>query len=146
MPTFRQLSIKEKTRVRKKRRSVVPALKSNPFKIGVVQKKTIQTPKKPNSAKRKVIKVKLSNNKRITAHVPGIGHDLNVFSVVLIRGGRCQDLVGVRYKAVRGKNSLPPPKDRKTRFTKYGILTSKAQENQKKRISSRGIGIGDIVM
>jgi small subunit ribosomal protein S12 len=129
MPTFRQLSKKETTRERKKKKSHVPALKNNPFKIGVVQKRTIQTPKKPNSAKRKVIKVKLSNNKRITAHVPGIGHSLNVFSVVLIRGGRSQDLVGVRYKAVRGKNSLEAPKERKTRPTKYGLPPKKKKKN-----------------
>jgi small subunit ribosomal protein S12 len=87
----------------KKRRSSVPRLNGCPQKKGTVLKVFEQSPKKPNSAKRKVARVRLSSGKFLTCHIPGIGHNLQQHSVVLVRGGRCQDLIGVRYKPIRGK-------------------------------------------
>jgi small subunit ribosomal protein S12 len=108
-------------RIRKRRRSLVPALKKCPQKRGVVQRIFIQTPKKPNSAKRKVAKVKLSTGRIISCYIPGIGHKLSKHSVVLVRGGRAQDLIGVRYKPIFGKFDFSPPEDRLTRLSKYGL-------------------------
>jgi small subunit ribosomal protein S12 len=80
-----------------------------------------QAPKKPNSAKRKVAKIKLSTGDRVTCHLPGIGHNLQQHSVVLVQGGRCQDLIGVKYKPIRGFFDLEGVKGRKTRHSKYGV-------------------------
>nr|YP_009350047.1 30S ribosomal protein S12/S7 [Spongospora subterranea]AIK19918.1 30S ribosomal protein S12/S7 [Spongospora subterranea] len=79
------------------------------------------TPKKPNSALRKVARIRLANNTKITAHIPGEGHNLQEYSIVLIRGGRARDLPSVRYKVIRGKYDLEPVRNRKTRRSKYGI-------------------------
>lgn len=100
---------------------MVPALKKCPQKRGVVQKMFIQTPKKPNSAKRKVAKVKLSTGRIISCYIPGIGQKLSKHSVLLVRGGRAQDLIGVRYKPIFGKFDLRPPTNRVTRLSKFGI-------------------------
>ena len=120
MGTLRQLVFSYK-RKDKKIKSKVPRLGSCPQKKGTVQKVFEQTPKKPNSAKRKVARVKLSSGKLVTCHLPGIGHNLQQHSVVLVRGGRCQDLIGVRYKPIRGLFDFAPVKGRKTRKSKYGI-------------------------
>ena len=120
MVTVRQLFYSSK-RIDKKRKSKVPRLDSCPQKKGTVQKVFIQAPKKPNSAKRKVARVKLTSHKIVTCHLPGIGHNLQQHSVVLVRGGRCQDLIGVRYKPIRGLFDFAPVKGRKTRKSKYGI-------------------------
>lgn len=120
MVTVRQLFFSCK-RVDKKNKTKVPRLNCCPQKKGTVQKVFIQAPKKPNSAKRKVARVKLSSDKLVTCHLPGIGHNLQQHSVVLVRGGRCQDLIGVRYKPIRGLFDFAPVKGRKTRRSKYGI-------------------------
>ena len=120
MGTLRQLVFSYKIKD-KKIKSKVPRLGSCPQKKGTVQKVFEQTPKKPNSAKRKVARVKLSSGKLVTCHLPGIGHNLQQHSVVLVRGGRCQDLIGVRYKPIRGLFDFAPVKGRKTRKSKYGI-------------------------
>jgi small subunit ribosomal protein S12 len=121
MSTINQLMKTKSHRIPKKKKCKVKALEKCPQKKGVVQKVYIETPKKPNSAKRKAIKVKLSTGRIIACHVPGIGHTLSKHSVVLVRGGRCQDLIGVRYKPIRGKFDCKPVEGRKTRKTKYGI-------------------------
>lgn len=120
MITIRQLLMRHK-RKRKIRKSKVPALNKCPFKVGTVRKVFIEKPKKPNSARRKVVRVELRNKKYLTCHIPGIGHRLSKFSVVLVRGGRTQDLIGVRYKAVRNKFDLRAVTGRITRKTKYGV-------------------------
>lgn len=102
-------------------RPLVPALKKCPQKRGVVQKIFIQTPKKPNSAKRKVAKVKLSTGRVISCYIPGVGHKLTKHSVLLVRGGRAQDLIGVRYKPIFGKFDFAPPVERISRRSKYGL-------------------------
>lgn len=122
MSTLHQLVTRNK-RIEKKRKCHVPRLDKCPFKKGTITKIFIQTPKKPNSAKRKVARVSLSNRKFITCHIPGIGHSLQAHSIVLIRGGRCQDLIGVRYKPIRGIFDLTAPKGRVTRRSKYGVRT-----------------------
>jgi small subunit ribosomal protein S12 len=120
MITVKQLifSSKRKDKIKK---SKVPRLDCCPQRKGTVQKVFEQTPKKPNSAKRKVARVKLTSGKLVTCHLPGIGHNLQQHSVVLVRGGRCQDLIGVRYKPIRGLFDFAPVKGRKTRKSKYGI-------------------------
>lgn len=126
MVTLRQLLFSCK-RKKKEKRSKVARLDKCPQKKGTVQKVFIQAPKKPNSAKRKVARVKLSSGKLITCHLPGIGHNLQQHSVVLVRGGRCQDLIGVRYKPIRGLFDFAPVKGRKTRKSKYGIKGNPAK-------------------
>ena len=106
---------------KKRIRPLVPGLRKCPQKRGVVQKVFIQTPKKPNSAKRKVAKVKLSTGRVISCYIPGIGHSLTKHSVVLVRGGRAQDLIGVRYKPIFGKFDFSSPEDRVSRPSKYGL-------------------------
>ena len=101
MPTINQLVRKGRTKV--KRRSKSPVLDSCPQKRGVCLQVKTQTPKKPNSALRKVARVRLSNGKEITCYIPGEGHNLQEHSVVLVRGGRVRDLPGVRYHMIRGK-------------------------------------------
>jgi len=86
----------------KKRRSPVSYLRKCPQRLGTVLKVVEQSPKKPNSAKRKVAKVRLTTGKKVTCHIPGIGHNLQQHSIVLVRGGRCQDLIGVHYKPIKG--------------------------------------------
>lgn len=109
------------TRISKKKKNKVAALQQNPQKKGICLKVFTMTPKKPNSALRKVVRIKLTNSLRITAHVPGEGHNLQEYSIVLIRGGRARDLPSVRYKVIRGKYDLESVRNRKTRRSKYGI-------------------------
>jgi small subunit ribosomal protein S12 len=120
MSTLHQL-VSRNIKYTKKIRCLVPALKKCPQKRGVVQKIIIQTPKKPNSAKRKVAKVKSSTGRVISCYIPGIGHRLTKHSVVLVRGGRVQDLIGVRYKPIFGKFDFGAAIDRLYRFSKFGL-------------------------
>lgn len=120
MSTFRQLVSRYKRKT-KRIRTLVPALKKCPQRRGVVQLTFIQSPKKPNSAKRKVAKVKLSTGRVISCYIPGIGHKLTKHSVLLVRGGRAQDLIGVRYKPIHGKFDFAAPAGRITRRSKYGL-------------------------
>lgn len=105
---------------RKAKRSETPDLEGNPFKRGVVLRVMILKPKKPNSANRKACRVRLSNGKVVTAYIPGEGHNAQEHSVVTIRGGRTQDLPGVKYKCVRGLNDLAGVPNRRTSRSKYG--------------------------
>jgi small subunit ribosomal protein S12 len=118
MATINQLSTSY--RVKKSPVSKTPALNNNPQKKGVCLKLVIKKPKKPNSALRKLAKVKLSNGSIIYAYIPGIGHNLQEHGVVLVRGGRVKDLPGVKYKCVRGKFDLAGVPNRKTSRSKYG--------------------------
>jgi len=103
----------------------VPALDKNPFKKGVITKVFTKTPKKPNSALRKVASVQLSNNRTVLCYIPGIGHNLQEHSVVLLRGGRVKDLPGVRYHIVRGTLDTAGVKDRRQSRSKYGAKSPK---------------------
>jgi small subunit ribosomal protein S12 len=118
MPTISQLVRKGRTRVIKKSKS--PALKGNPQKRGVCLVVRTVSPKKPNSALRKIARVRLTNGVEVTAYIPGIGHNLQEHSVVMIRGGRVKDLPGVRYHVVRGTLDSAGTKDRKSSRSKYG--------------------------
>lgn len=120
MVTVHQL-LKSHKRIEKSKKNKAPALQHCPQKRGVVQKVYIEKPKKPNSAKRKAIKVKLTTGRIVSCHVPGIGHTLSKHSVVLIRGGKTQDLIGVRYKPIRGKFDCKAVEGRITRRSKYGL-------------------------
>ncbi len=123
MPTINQLV--RKPRVTQKNRSKSPVLESCPFKRGVcLQVKTI-TPKKPNSALRKVARVRLSNKKEITAYIPGEGHNLQEHSIVLVRGGRVRDLPGVRYHIIRGVLDTLGVATRKQARSRYGTKKGK---------------------
>lgn len=125
MVTISQLTRKKSTRVYIKKKNKVPALKKCPQKRAVVVKVYIEKPKKPNSARRKCIKVKLSTGRIVSAHIPGIGHTLTKHSVVLVRGGRAQDLIGVKYKPIRGKFDCRPVQGRISRRSKYGLKRPK---------------------
>lgn len=118
MPTINQLC--RTKRLLKIRRNKVPALQSNPQKKGVCLKIFLRTPKKPNSALRKLARLKLTNGKKVTAYIPGEGHKLQEYSTVLIRGGRVKDLPGIKYHLVRGKLDFSGLKNRKTSRSKYG--------------------------
>ena len=118
MPTFNQLIRKERKKTELKTKS--PALQSCPQKRGVCTQVKTTTPKKPNSALRKIARVKLTNGNEITAYIPGVGHNLQEHSVVLIRGGRVKDLPGVRYHIIRGTLDTQGVKDRKQGRSKYG--------------------------
>lgn len=124
LPTISQLLRKGRLEVRKK--SKVPALKGSPFRRGVCSVVRTVTPKKPNSALRKVAKVRLTSGYEVTAYIPGEGHNLQEHSVVLIRGGRVKDLPGVRYHIVRGVMDTQGVKDRKKSRSKYGAKRPKA--------------------
>jgi small subunit ribosomal protein S12 len=119
MPTIKQII--NGSRKQKQKRSKTPGLKQNPQKKGVCLKVFTRTPKKPNSAIRKIARVRLSTTKEITAYIPGEGHNLQEHSVVLIRGGRVKDLPGVRYHLIRGKYDLQCVKGRKQSRSKYGV-------------------------
>ncbi len=119
MSTINQLV--RKSRVRKIFKNNVPALSKCPQKRGVCIKVYTTTPKKPNSALRKVCRVRLTNNFEVTAYIPGEGHNLQEHSVVLIRGGRVKDLPGVRYHVVRGSLDCAGVKNRKRSRSKYGV-------------------------
>ncbi len=118
MPTISQLVRSERKRAHDKTKS--PALKSNPQKRGVCTRVYTTTPKKPNSALRKVARVRLTNGFEVTSYIPGVGHNLQEHSVVLIRGGRVKDLPGVRYHIVRGTLDTAGVKNRKQGRSKYG--------------------------
>ncbi len=119
MSTINQLV--RKSRVRKFSKNNVPALNNCPQKRGVCVKVYTTTPKKPNSALRKVCRVRLTNNLEVTAYIPGEGHNLQEHSVVLIRGGRVKDLPGVRYHVIRGSLDCAGVKGRKRSRSKYGV-------------------------
>ena len=123
MPTINQLVRKGREEVRKK--SSTPALQSCPQKRGVCVRVYTTTPKKPNSALRKIARVRLTNGIEVTSYIPGIGHNLQEHSVVLIRGGRVKDLPGVRYHIIRGTLDTQGVKDRRQRRSKYGAKRPK---------------------
>ena len=123
MPTINQLVRKGRKRVKKKTNT--PALKSAPQKRGVCTRVYTSTPKKPNSALRKVARVRLTTGIEVTAYIPGIGHNLQEHSVVLVRGGRVKDLPGVRYHIVRGTLDTLGVEDRKQGRSKYGAKRPK---------------------
>ena len=124
MPTIAQLVRKGRVSITKKSKSA--ALDSCPQRRGVCTRVYTTTPKKPNSALRKVARVKLSTGLEITAYIPGIGHTLQEYSVVLIRGGRVKDLPGVRYHIIRGALDTTGVKDRKQGRSKYGTKKPKS--------------------
>ncbi len=128
MPTVNQL-IRKKRRLRRKK-SKSTALQSNPFKKGVCLYVKTMTPKKPNSALRKIAKVRLSNGKEVIAYVPGIGHNLQEHSIVLVRGGRVRDLPGVKYHIVRGAFDAGGVEGRKKARSKYGAKKPKEEEKK----------------
>lgn len=123
MPTINQLVRKGRERIIKK--SSAPALRGNPFKRGVCLVVRTVSPKKPNSALRKICRVRLTNGMEVTAYIPGIGHNLQEHSVVMIRGGRVKDLPGVRYHVVRGTLDTAGTRDRKQSRSKYGTKRPK---------------------
>ncbi len=123
MPTIQQLVRSARKTIIKKTKS--PALKSCPQRRGVCTRVYTMTPKKPNSALRKVARVRLSSGFEITAYIPGIGHNLQEHSVVLVRGGRVKDLPGVRYHIVRGTLDTSGVKDRVQGRSKYGVKRPK---------------------
>ena len=138
MPTINQLV--RKNRSDKKRKSKSPVLgiglnsiqkkqtdKNSPQKRGVCTRVGTMTPKKPNSALRKYARVRLSNGMEVTCYIPGIGHNLQEHSVVLIRGGRVKDLIGVRYHVIRGTLDTAGVKDRKQARSKYGAKKPKSK-------------------
>jgi small subunit ribosomal protein S12 len=118
MPTYNQLC--RHKRLQKKKLNKTPALEGCPQKKGVCTKLVLRTPKKPNSGLRKLVKLLLTNKKRIYAYIPGEGHNLKEYSTVLIRGGRVKDLPGIKYHLVRGKLDFLGLKNRKTSRSKYG--------------------------
>ena len=124
MPTINQLIRQGRRRVKKKTAS--PALKGSPQKRGVCTRVYTTTPKKPNSALRKVARVRLTNGIEVNAYIPGEGHNLQEHSIVLIEGGRVKDLPGVRYHIVRGTFDTSVVSDRKTSRSRYGAKRPKA--------------------
>ena len=124
MPTINQLIRKGRTSTKSKTKS--PALGGCPQKRGVCTRVMTVTPKKPNSALRKVARVRLSNGIEVTAYIPGVGHNLQEHSVVLIRGGRVKDLPGVRYHIIRGTKDTLGVNDRTRSRSKYGAKKPKA--------------------
>ncbi len=118
MPTTNQLV--RKGRKSSKRKNKSPAMERNPFKRGVCLKVSTVTPKKPNSALRKVARVKVTNGHEVTCYIPGVGHNLQEHSVIMFRGGRVKDLPGVRYHIVRGVLDTTGVDGRKQSRSKYG--------------------------
>jgi len=123
MPTINQLVRKGRQRVRKKK--ATPALQGCPQKRGVCVRVYTTTPKKPNSALRKIARVRLTNGIEVTSYIPGVGHNLQEHSVVLIRGGRVKDLPGVRYHIIRGTLDATGVQDRRQGRSKYGAKKPK---------------------
>lgn len=119
MSTLNQIC-KNYLRKKKNKKNKTPALLKNPQRKGVCMKVYNKTPKKPNSALRKVAKIKLSYGKRVESYIPGEGHNLRAYSVVLMRGGRVKDLPGLRYHLIRGKYDFQGLKNRKTSRSLYG--------------------------
>ncbi|MCH7520204.1 MAG: 30S ribosomal protein S12 [Candidatus Marinimicrobia bacterium] len=124
MPTINQLVRMGRKRVLK--RKATPALRGNPQKRGVCTRVYTTTPKKPNSALRKVARVRLTNGIEVTAYIPGEGHNLQEHSIVLIEGGRVKDLPGVRYHIIRGVLDTAGVEDRKTSRSRYGAKRPKS--------------------
>jgi len=124
MPTFSQMVRLGRQRTQYKTSS--PALESSPQKRGVCIRVYTQTPKKPNSALRKVARVRLTNSMEVTTYIPGVGHNLQEHSIVLIRGGRVKDLPGVRYHVIRGTLDSAGVTDRRQGRSKYGAKRPKA--------------------
>ena len=129
MPTINQMIRLEREKVTYKTKS--PALKKCPQRRGVCTQVKTTTPKKPNSALRKIARVRLTNGIEITAYIPGVGHNLQEHSVVLVRGGRVKDLPGVRYHIVRGALDCAGVKDRMQGRSKYGTKRPKAAAAKK---------------
>ncbi|MCU0594115.1 MAG: 30S ribosomal protein S12 [Desulfobacterota bacterium] len=123
MPTINQLIRKEREKAKKKNKT--PALQNSPQKRGVCVRVYTTTPKKPNSALRKVARVRLTNGIEVTSYIPGVGHNLQEHSVVLIRGGRVKDLPGVRYHIIRGTMDTAGVDDRRRGRSKYGAKRPK---------------------
>ena len=123
MPTINQLVRNGRRKIRKK--SKRPDLQACPQKRGVCLQVTTRTPKKPNSALRKIARVRLSNGREITAYIPGEGHNLHEHSIVLVRGGRVRDLPGVRYHIIRGPLDAMGVRDRRRSRSKYGTKLPK---------------------
>ena len=123
MPTINQLVRKGRRRIIKK--TTTPALKGNPQKRGVCTRVYTTTPKKPNSALRKVTRVRLTNGMEVTAYIPGEGHNLQEHSIVLLEGGRVKDLPGVSYDIIRGKLETSGVSDRTTSRSRYGTKKPK---------------------
>jgi small subunit ribosomal protein S12 len=123
MPTINQLVRKSRARVAKKNK--VPALQACPEKRGVCTRVYTATPKKPNSALRKVARVRLTNKQEVTAYIPGEGHNLQEHSIVLIRGGRVKDLPGIRYHIIRGVLDAQGVANRRKSRSKYGTKRPK---------------------
>jgi small subunit ribosomal protein S12 len=123
MPTINQLIRKEREKAKKKNKT--PALQGSPQKRGVCVRVYTTTPKKPNSALRKVARVRLTNGIEVTSYIPGVGHNLQEHSVVLIRGGRVKDLPGVRYHIIRGTMDTAGVDDRRRGRSKYGAKRPK---------------------
>ena len=128
MPTITQLAHKGRTKVKYKSKS--PALKDAPQARGVCLRVSTMTPKKPNSALRKVARVKLSTGIEVTAYIPGEGHNLQEHSVVLVRGGKVKDLPGVKYHIVRGTLDTAGVENRKQSRSLYGAKMPKAKEGK----------------
>ena len=126
MPTIQQLVRKGRKKLKSKSKS--PALDSCPQKRGVCTRVYTTTPKKPNTAMRKVARVRLSHGKEVNAYIPGEGHNLQEHSIVLIRGGRVKDLPGVRYHVIRGTLDTGGVDDRTQRRSKYGAKKPKAKK------------------
>ncbi len=118
MPTINQLV--RKGRTEKRKRDKTPALQGSPQRRGVCTQVKTTTPKKPNSALRKITRVRLTNGIEVTAYIPGIGHNLQEHSIVLVRGGRVKDLPGVRYKVIRSALDAAGVTGRKKARSKYG--------------------------
>ena len=124
MPTINQLV--KHGREKQRRKAATPALQKSPQKRGVCTRVYTSTPKKPNSALRKVARVRLTNGMEVTSYIPGVGHNLQEHSVVLIRGGRVKDLPGVRYHIVRGTLDAAGVEKRRVSRSKYGVKRPKA--------------------
>src|ERR671914_2872245 len=123
MPTINQLVRKGREKIRTRTSS--PALQRNPQKRGVCVRVYTTTPRKPNSALRKVARVRLTSDTEVTAYIPGVGHNLQEHSMVLVRGGRVADLPGVRYKIIRGSLDTQGVKNRKQARSRYGAKKEK---------------------
>jgi len=128
MPTMNQLLLgtQQRTRKTRMRDKKTPALKGSPQKRGVCMRVYTKTPKKPNSAIRKIAKIRLSNTREIIAYIPGEGHNLQEHSVVLVRGGRVKDMPGIKYKVIRGILDAQGLKQRKQGRSKYGTKKPKS--------------------
>lgn len=113
----------------KKLHKKTPALDNCPQKKGICVKIILKAPKKPNSALRKIVRLKLTNNKKVYGYIPGCGHNLQEYSTVLIKGGRVKDLPGVKYHLIRNKFDLNQVKNRKTSRSKYGVKKIKVNFN-----------------